>query len=45
MSRLMAEFLGRVRAGEPSPISGPEIVRIQRLMDALYASAAPRGGR
>ena len=40
MGRMMAEFLGQVRAGGPSPISGPEIVRIQRLMDALYASAA-----
>ena len=40
MGRLMAEFLGLARAGGPSPISGPEIVRIQRLMDALYASAA-----
>ena len=39
MGPLMAEFLGQVRAGGPSPISGPEIVRIQRLMDALYASA------
>jgi predicted dehydrogenase len=40
MGRMMAEFLGQAQAGGPSPISGAEIVRIQRLMDALYASAA-----
>ena len=28
------------REGEASPVAGEEIVRIQRLMDALYASAA-----
>ena len=39
MGRLMAGFLERVRAGGPAPVSGPEIVRIQRLMDALYESA------
>jgi predicted dehydrogenase len=40
MSRLMAGFLERVGAGGPAPVSGPEILRIQRLMDALYESAA-----
>jgi hypothetical protein len=35
----MTGFLERVRAGGPAPVSGPEIVRIQRLMDALYESA------
>jgi predicted dehydrogenase len=39
MSRLMAGFLEAVRAGGPSPVAGPEIVRLQRLMDALYRSA------
>jgi predicted dehydrogenase len=40
MSRLMAGFLDRVRAGGPGPVSGAAIVRIQRLLDALYRSAA-----
>jgi predicted dehydrogenase len=40
MTRLMTGFLQRVRDGGPSPVSGPAIVRIQRLMDALYESAA-----
>jgi predicted dehydrogenase len=40
MERLVAEFLAAARAGGPPPVSGAEIVRIQRLMDALYASAA-----
>lgn len=40
MERLIAEFLTAVQAGGPAPVSGAEIVRIQRLMDALYASAA-----
>jgi predicted dehydrogenase len=40
MERLIVGFLERVRAGGPSPVSGPEILRIQRLMDALYASMA-----
>jgi predicted dehydrogenase len=40
MGRLMAGFLEHVRAGGPAPVSGAEIVRIQRLMDALYESAA-----
>jgi predicted dehydrogenase len=40
MSRLMAGFLDRVRAGGPAPVSGAAIVRIQRLLDALYLSAA-----
>ena len=40
MKRLINDFLRAVREGEASPVSGPEIIRIQRLMDALYASAA-----
>jgi predicted dehydrogenase len=40
MERLIAGFLECVRDGRPSPVSGPEILRIQRLMDALYASMA-----
>ena len=40
MRRLINDFLRAVREGEASPVSGPEIIRIQRLMDALYASAA-----
>ncbi len=40
MRPLIYEFLRAVRKGEASPVSGREIVRIQRLMDALYASAA-----
>ena len=40
MRQLINEFLGAVRQGEASPVSGMEIVRIQRLMDALYASAS-----
>jgi predicted dehydrogenase len=40
MERLIDEFLAAVRAGGPAPVSGPEILRIQRLMDALYASMA-----
>ena len=40
MRQLINEFLGAVRQGEASPVSGREIVRIQRLMDALYASAS-----
>lgn len=40
MRQLINEFLVAVRQGEPSPVSGTEIVRIQRLMDALYASAS-----
>ncbi len=40
MRPLIVEFLRAVRQGEASPVSGREIVRIQRLMDALYASAA-----
>jgi predicted dehydrogenase len=38
--RLIADFLRQVRAGGQAPVSGPEILRIQRLMDALYESAA-----
>ncbi len=38
MSRLMAGFLTQVRTGGPAPVSGSEILRIQRLMDALYQS-------
>ncbi len=40
MRSLIVEFLRAVRQGDASPVSGGEIVRIQRLMDALYASAA-----
>ena len=40
MRRLIKDFLSAVRQGEASPVSGPEIIRIQRLMDALYASAS-----
>ena len=40
MERLYTAFLKAVRSGGPSPVPGPEIVRIQRLMDALYDSAA-----
>ena len=40
MRPMIHAFLRAVREGEASPVSGPEIVRIQRLMDALYASAA-----
>ena len=39
MRPLIVEFLRAVRQGGVSPVSGGEIVRIQRLMDALYASA------
>ena len=40
MERLYTAFLEAVRTGGPSPVPGPEILRIQRLMDALYESAA-----
>ena len=40
MEPLIDEFLAAVRDGGPAPVSGPEILRIQRLMDALYASMA-----
>lgn len=40
MERLIDGFLAAVAQGGPAPVSGAEIVRIQRLMDALYASAA-----
>ena len=40
MSRLMAGFLDSVAGGGPAPVSGEAIVRIQRLMDALYESDA-----
>ena len=40
MERLYTAFLEAVRTGGPPPVPGPEIVRIQRLMDALYESAA-----
>jgi predicted dehydrogenase len=38
--RLIDDFLRRIQAGMPSPISGAEILRVQRVMDALYESAA-----
>jgi predicted dehydrogenase len=40
MDRLIAGFLQAVRTGGPPPVTGAEILRIQTLMDALYASAA-----
>ncbi len=40
MERLYTAFLDAVHAGGPAPVSGAEILRIQRLMDALYESAA-----
>jgi len=40
MGRLISGFLECVRAGGPAPVSGGEILRTQRLMDALYESAA-----
>lgn len=40
MERLIAGFLEAVRTGGAVPVSGIEILRIQRLMDALYESAA-----
>jgi predicted dehydrogenase len=39
MTRLMTAFLERAAAGEPAPVGGEEILRIQRLMDGLYESA------
>jgi len=38
MPDLMADFLERVRDGRPSLVTGPEILRIQAIMDALYES-------
>jgi predicted dehydrogenase len=38
MGRLITGFLTAVRDGQPAPVSGAEILRVQRLMDALYAS-------
>ena len=40
MERLITGFLQAVQTGNPAPVSGAEILRIQRLMDALYESAA-----
>ena len=40
MTRLIHDFLRRAGSGTPSPVRPDEILRIQRLMDALYASAA-----
>src|SRR5258708_1647560 len=40
MNRLIEGFLDRIRHGEPAPVSGGEILRIQGLMDALYDSMA-----
>jgi predicted dehydrogenase len=39
LGRLIAGFLRAVRSGGPAPVASAEILRIQRLMDALYASA------
>jgi predicted dehydrogenase len=38
MPDLMADFLARVRDGRPALVTGPEILRIQGIMDALYES-------
>jgi predicted dehydrogenase len=38
MTDLIRDFLERVCDGAPAPVSGAEILRIQALMDALYAS-------
>lgn len=38
MPDLMADFLERVRDGRPALVTGPEILRIQATMDALYES-------
>jgi predicted dehydrogenase len=43
MTRLIHDFLRRASDGGPAPVAADEIVRVQRLMDALYASA--REGR
>ena len=40
MTRLIHDFLRRAQSGARSPVGPDEILRIQRLMDALYASAA-----
>jgi len=39
MKALINGFLKAIREEEEAPVSGPEIIRIQRLMDALYESA------
>ncbi|MCC6626246.1 MAG: Gfo/Idh/MocA family oxidoreductase [Chloroflexi bacterium] len=39
MDRLIDDFLAAAHQGGPAPVAGAEIVRIQRLMNALYASA------
>jgi predicted dehydrogenase len=36
--RLVGGFLERVRSGGPAPVSGAEVLCIQRLIDALYRS-------
>jgi predicted dehydrogenase len=40
MKRLVHGFLEAVRDGGPAPVDGREILRVQSLMDALYASMA-----
>ncbi len=40
MRPLINGFLQAIREEEEAPVSGAEIIRIQRLMDALYQSAA-----
>ena len=40
MDRLVTAFLRAVRGGGAAPVSAPEIMRVQVLIDALYASAA-----
>jgi len=40
MDKLMIRFLQAVRCGGDAPVTATEIRRLQKLMDALYASAA-----
>tara|TARA_Y100000588_G_scaffold263869_1_gene278572 strand:+ start:223 stop:1275 length:1053 start_codon:yes stop_codon:yes gene_type:complete len=40
MDRLMTEFVEAVQRGTPPPVTASQVVRIQRLSDALYESAA-----
>jgi predicted dehydrogenase len=43
MAGLIHDFLSAVASGGPSPTRGPEIVAVQRVMDAIYRSV--RSGR
>ncbi|HEY3109140.1 MAG TPA: hypothetical protein VGL23_10335, partial [Chloroflexota bacterium] len=40
MTRLIHDFLRRAQSGGRSPVGADEILRVQGLIDALYASAA-----